>query len=88
MGRPAGIRGVGSWRGGEDIKVVAACLVPDRGACVVETAANAGAAAAWSGEWERSCNPVLIALDLLNRSSRFKSQQITPKEQRPGPQLT
>lgn len=30
---------------------------------------------------KQSCNPILIAVDLLNRSSRFKSQQITQKVQ-------
>lgn len=28
-----------------------------------------------------NCNPILIAVDLLNRSSRFKSQQITQEAQ-------
>lgn len=33
------------------------------------------------GRRKQSCNPILIAVDLLNRSSRFKSQQITQKAQ-------
>lgn len=33
------------------------------------------------GRRKQSCNPILIAVDLLNRSSRFKSQQITQKDQ-------
>lgn len=33
------------------------------------------------GRQRQSCNPILIAVDLLNRSSRFKSQQITQKAQ-------
>lgn len=36
------------------------------------------------GRRKQSCNPILIALDLLNRSSRFKSQQITQKAQGDG----
>lgn len=33
------------------------------------------------GRRKHGCNPILIAVDLLNRSSRFKSQQITQKVQ-------
>ena len=33
------------------------------------------------GRRKQSCNPILIVVDLLNRSSRFKSQQITQKAQ-------
>lgn len=33
------------------------------------------------GRRKQSYNPILIAVDLLNRSSRFKSQQITQKAQ-------
>lgn len=33
------------------------------------------------GRRKQSCNPILIAVDLLNRSSRFKSQQITQTAQ-------
>lgn len=36
------------------------------------------------GRRKQSCNPILIAVDLLNRSSRFKSQQITQKAQGDG----
>ena len=33
------------------------------------------------GKQKQKCNPILIAVDLLNRSSRFKSWQITRKTQ-------
>lgn len=78
MGQPAGIRG---WEAVGGMKMSGSQPSDTR----QEKEKTVGAAAPWSGERKQSCNPVLIAVDLLNRSSRFKSQQITPKAQGGAP---
>lgn len=85
MGQPAGIR---VWRGGHQNPgglsghnhPIQEC---DRKNVekTEENAENVHAVMSPSGKWKQSCNPILIAVDLLNRSSRFKSQQITQKAQ-------